>query len=450
MPARVISRFVLCTITALFLFKHFVLLGEAAEPEYNGKTATYWIKVYTVGMTDEELMKSGGIQKWDGDSLKKEKETREKAQLALKGMGSAAVPYIVSWIKSADALAYRDRTQKGKTPNEAIKPLPSWVSANDVEWRSMEALKVFGPDGKTALPVVMELLYSKNLDVVVMACESLGSIGAAAEPALPALGVKLTDHEKVIRTTAAYAIGGIIRPCPTKGQQKLILEQLVRALNDESKSVRWNAASALGGFSSDGKDAVPALMESLKAGNDRAASALGEIGPVAKAAVPLLTEMAVGKDPYVRDLSINALKRINLAGLKGKPANIYDETAEGKKQIAEALVIAKKEGKQVILQFGANWCGWCHRLHELFKADAGIAEKLASNYVVVLIDVNEEHNKDIDARYGYPTRQGLPVVVILNDDGKQLTTQDTRKLEAGDHYDPDKVKAFLEEWAAKR
>jgi hypothetical protein len=31
-----------------------------------------------------------------------------------------------------------------------------------------------------------------------------------------------------------------------------------------------------------------------------------------------------------------------------------------------------------------------------------------------------------------------------------LTTQDTGKLEEGDHHDPKKVLAFLNEWAGKK
>ena len=132
-----------------------------------------------------------------------------------------------------------------------------------------------------------------------------------------------------------------------------------------------------------------------------------------------------------------------------RPA-IYDEQVDGAKQIADALAMAKKEHKRVLLQFGANWCGWCHRLHVLFQTNAPIAAKLKDSYVVVLIDVNKEHNSATNEKYGKPTQHGLPVIVVLDADGKPLTTQDTGKLEDGDHHDPAKVLAFLEQWAPKR
>lgn len=55
---------------------------------------------------------------------------------------------------------------------------------------------------------------------------------------------------------------------------------------------------------------------------------------------------------------------------------IYDEGADGARQIADALVLAKTGNKHVLLQIGANWCGWCHKLHELCQADTAIAAKL--------------------------------------------------------------------------
>ncbi|HUR59036.1 MAG TPA: thioredoxin family protein [Opitutaceae bacterium] len=145
-----------------------------------------------------------------------------------------------------------------------------------------------------------------------------------------------------------------------------------------------------------------------------------------------------------------ASPRALAAAAKTNRPNIYNESLDGSRQVADALVTAKRENKRVLLQFGANWCGWCHLLHELFEQDRAIREKLKADYVVVLIDVNQGHNKDVDEKYGRPTRHGLPVIVILDADGKPLTTQDTAKLEAGPKHDPAKVMAFLQAWAPRK
>jgi thiol:disulfide interchange protein len=128
-----------------------------------------------------------------------------------------------------------------------------------------------------------------------------------------------------------------------------------------------------------------------------------------------------------------------------RPA-IYDTAADGKEQIAAALKTAQAENKRVILKFGANWCGWCHKLSSLLKTNAELAQIVKDNYVLVLIDVDKEHNADTVKKYDKPTRFGLPALVVLETDGTPLITQDTGKLEEGNHHDPAKVKAFLEKW----
>jgi thiol:disulfide interchange protein len=131
-------------------------------------------------------------------------------------------------------------------------------------------------------------------------------------------------------------------------------------------------------------------------------------------------------------------------------ADIYDESADGSKQIAEALKTAKDENKHVLLQFGANWCPWCHKLHNLYSSDRGVAEVLKKDYVLVMIDVNQGRNQATDEKYGHPIKLGLPVLVVLDADGKQLTTKDSGQLEQGAFHSPQKVAAFLKQWAPKK
>jgi hypothetical protein len=52
----------------------------------------------------------------------------------------------------------------------------------------------------------------------------------------------------------------------------------------------------------------------------------------------------------------------------------------------------------------------------------------------------------VNDKYGNPIQHGLPVLVVLDTDGRQLTTKDTGELEEGDHHSPQKVLAFLKAW----
>jgi thiol:disulfide interchange protein len=102
----------------------------------------------------------------------------------------------------------------------------------------------------------------------------------------------------------------------------------------------------------------------------------------------------------------------------------------------------------VLLQLGANWCLGCHELHAFLQREQNVAEALRRDYVVVMIDVNKEHNRSICLKYGQP--HVLPTIIVLEDDGKMLTASDSEKWNEGHRYSPEKMLAFLNEWAPKK
>lgn len=148
-----------------------------------------------------------------------------------------------------------------------------------------------------------------------------------------------------------------------------------------------------------------------------------------------------------------ALTRAEEVPGKPKRPPIYDTGADGSKQIADALAVARRDHKRVLLQFGADWCIWCHRMHEVLESDKAISKTMQYEYELVLVDVDDvdgkRHNDAIDKRYGRPTRHGLPAWVVLSAEGRQLATIKTETLELGDGYDTAKVLATLEKWKAK-
>lgn len=131
--------------------------------------------------------------------------------------------------------------------------------------------------------------------------------------------------------------------------------------------------------------------------------------------------------------------------------DIYDVHADADSAISSALARAAREHKRVLVDFGANWCIWCHRLHSTFEGDPGVARALDRGFVVVMVDVNtrngERRNAATVERYGNPTVHGIPVLVVLDSDGKILTTKDSGELEEGSGHSPAKILAFLSQWA---
>ena len=129
---------------------------------------------------------------------------------------------------------------------------------------------------------------------------------------------------------------------------------------------------------------------------------------------------------------------------------IYDEKADARVEIASAIASAKKNNKRVLLVYGGNWCGWCHKLHDVFSKDAAIRKILLYEYNVVFVDIGRfDKHMDIVQRYGADIKKaGVPFLTVLAGDGKLLANQDTGSLEAGDQHDRGKVRQFLQKWVA--
>src|SRR5262245_20262811 len=70
------------------------------------------------------------------------------------------------------------------------------------------------------------------------------------------------------------------------------------------------------------------------------------------------------------------------AGAATRPS-IYDKSADAKVQLAAAITHAKQGDKRILVMFGGDWCGWCRKLHGLFKTNAEVATLLNSEYELV-------------------------------------------------------------------
>ena len=123
---------------------------------------------------------------------------------------------------------------------------------------------------------------------------------------------------------------------------------------------------------------------------------------------------------------------------------LYNPDADPRQDIAKALVEAKKENKRVLLQWGTNHCGWCYKLHNLFEEDADVRRQLRGDYVLVQVD-SSQRNTELANSYG-ANITSIPFLTVLDGDNKVIVHQETGCLEEGDHHDPAKVIAFLNQW----
>jgi len=128
---------------------------------------------------------------------------------------------------------------------------------------------------------------------------------------------------------------------------------------------------------------------------------------------------------------------------------LYNPAADATKDIQQAVAKAKKEHKFVLLQGGGNWCKWCIEYARFCKADPTIDSIMNASFVWYHLNYSPENkNKNLFAKYGFPQRFGFPVLIILDENGNRIHTQNSEYLEDGKKsYDREKVISFLEMWS---
>jgi len=181
-----------------------------------------------------------------------------------------------------------------------------------VRWAAAQALHRLGLEAGD-VPRLEAALRSDDPYVRSFAAYSLGGLGAAAAPALPALIEAYRREEGEGRGAAVGALGAL-GPLAAPA-----LPDLVRGLANPANHRRWSAARALGRLGAAAKPAVPALISALSDPNPHVrvyvAQALGRLGVEAAEAVPALQAATKDGDANVRREAQGALRKI-----RGLPA----------------------------------------------------------------------------------------------------------------------------------
>jgi thiol:disulfide interchange protein len=80
----------------------------------------------------------------------------------------------------------------------------------------------------------------------------------------------------------------------------------------------------------------------------------------------------------------------------------------------EALSLAKDKNRPVMIDFYADWCGWCKRLDSDTYSDRSVVEK-AQEFVSLKIDADVE--RGLSSRYRV---SGLPTILFIDTAGREI------------------------------
>lgn len=127
----------------------------------------------------------------------------------------------------------------------------------------------------------------------------------------------------------------------------------------------------------------------------------------------------------------------------------YDETADARLAIQQALAAAKATDALVLVIFGANWCEDCRALDRSLQAPDNRA-LLARNFRLVKVDVgNFNRNIDVARLFGDPLAKGIPSAVALSSAGQVVYTTRAGELANARRMGERGVSEFLQALALK-
>lgn len=124
----------------------------------------------------------------------------------------------------------------------------------------------------------------------------------------------------------------------------------------------------------------------------------------------------------------------------------YDPARNAFVDFKQALTHAKKHNKLVLLEFGGDWCKWCHRLDAFFAQNKKMKEQLHDVFVVVKINVSEE-NPNEEFLSHLPEIIAYPHFFIADSDGHVIASQDVFVFEDRGAYSKRLFRQFIDQWA---
>ena len=130
-------------------------------------------------------------------------------------------------------------------------------------------------------------------------------------------------------------------------------------------------------------------------------------------------------------------------------AKPYNEKEDAHVVIDNLISQAKKEGKNVFVQAGGNWCIWCLRFSDFVQNNPKLKQITEDNYLYYHLNYSKENkNDEVFERYAPNGKKfGFPFFFIIDQNGNVLDvlSSDSIANEGDDdaYYDEDKTKKLF-------
>ncbi|MBQ1500147.1 MAG: thioredoxin family protein [Sphingomonas sp.] len=125
----------------------------------------------------------------------------------------------------------------------------------------------------------------------------------------------------------------------------------------------------------------------------------------------------------------------------------YDAGRDARRDIDAALAGAKRSGKPLLLDFGANWCVDCRVLAGVLALPE-MRGWVTRNFVLVQIDIGMfDRNLDLPRRFGAASLEAVPAILVIDPrTGKVRNRDDILGLGDARIMQPQEMADWLARW----
>jgi HEAT repeat protein len=213
------------------------LVFQPGEPVYEGKPLSVWLEGY--------------------DATKPKGAEWEKADEAVRHIGTAAIPTLLRMLKANDNDPRRKLIVWAEK-HHLTKPRKHILDFN-LNFQAGNCFYVLGPVAKGAVPELIRI-YNQHISDWSQSetALALGMIGPASADAVPSLILNVASTNAMTRAQTIFALGAI------HAKPELVVPLLTKNLADPDVQSRRSAVNALMMFRGEAKSAVPVIIGLLQ------------------------------------------------------------------------------------------------------------------------------------------------------------------------------------------
>lgn len=137
-----------------------------------------------------------------------------------------------------------------------------------------------------------------------------------------------------------------------------------------------------------------------------------------------LTALALPGTALSQTVAAPRLKARTLAQLPLPLPAPYDPSRDSGRDVDAALARAKRSGKPLLIDFGANWCVDCRVLAGVLELPE-MRSWIASHFELVQVDIGEfDRNLDMPRRFGAASLEAVPAILVVDPRTGRLRNRD--------------------------